>query len=326
MSGKASSTAIGAFVVGAIVLVMGAAVFFGGSLLGGREQMQQAVVIFTGSVKGLNVGAPVTLRGVKIGEVTDISINFHQQGLDFVIPVTLRVRSKDLGIGEAQVDGSLLQMLVERGLRAQLKTQSLLTGLLYVDLEFLPASQPRYVDFATELPQLPTAPTEIEAILERVSELDLQAFVQNADEALRGLNALLNDPETRSIPANINATLGDMRQLVRNVDQEVAGLGARLDTLAGSTDATVVTLREQIGEAGARLNDSLDALDATLSSIRNTSDELAYTASAESPVVHELTRSAAELARAARALQSLAESLGREPESLIRGRRDRSKQ
>jgi len=325
MSGKASSTAIGAFVVGAIVLVMGATVFFGGSIFG-RNQMQQAVVIFTGSVKGLNVGAPVTLRGVKIGEVTDISINVDPQSLNFLLPVTLRVRAKDLGIGETQVDDGLLQILVDRGLRAQLKTQSLLTGLLYVDLEFLPDSQPRYVDFDTELPQIPTAPTEIEAILERVSEIDLQAFVQNADEALRGLNALLNDPETRSIPANINASLADVRLLVRNVDQEVAGLGARLDTLAGSTDATVVALRDQVGEVGARLNGSLNALDATLSSIRNTSDELAYTASAESPVVHELTRSAAELARAARALQSLADTLGREPEALIRGRRDRSNQ
>ena len=323
MSGKPNATAIGAFVVGAIVLLLGATVFFGGKLFG-RSSQFGAAVIFTGSVKGLDVGAPVTLRGVKIGEVTDIHVSPDQRTGEFVIPVTIAVNREDLGVPRDLATQANLEVLIERGLRAQLKTQSLLTGLLYVDLVFLPESSPRYVDFETEEPQIPTAPTELEAIMQRVSEIDLQSFMQNADQTLRALAALLASPETQRIPANINATLGDVRTLLANTDRQVAALGVRLDTLAGSADGTLGDVRAQVRETGTRLDASLQTLDQTLASLRLTSDEAGYALSEQSPVLHELTRTAAELGRTARALQVLADALGREPESLLRGRSDRS--
>jgi paraquat-inducible protein B len=283
-------------------------------------------LIFTGSVKGLNVGAPVTLRGVKIGEVTDIHVSFDPRTLEFVIPVKITVDRKDLGVGQDVAPGTNLQALIDRGLRAQLKTQSLLTGLLYVDFEFLPQSQPRYVDFETAEPQIPTAPTELEAILERVGEMDLQAFLQNADQTLRAVATLLANPETQGIPANINATLADMRTLVANTDRQVAATGARLDALAGTADGTLLELRGKVDETGVLLDRSLQTLDRTLLSLQRASDEAGYSLSEQSPVLHELTRTAAELGRAGRALQALADALARQPEALLRGRRERSEE
>jgi len=322
VSGKPNATAIGAFVVGAIVLLLGATVFFGGKLLAGRSGQFGAAVIFTGSVKGLDVGAPVTLRGVKVGEVTDIHVALDQRTGEFVIPAT--VTREDLGIPMNLATRGNLQVLIDRGLRAQLKTQSLLTGLLYVDLVFKPESPPRYVDFETEEPQLPSAPTGLEAIMERMSEIDLQSIIQNADQTLRGVSALLANPETQRVPANINATLADVRTLIANTDRQVARIGERLDTLAGSADGTLGALRAQVEDTGARLDTSLQALDQTLASLRVTSDEAGYALSEQSPVFHELTRTAAELGRAGRALQALADALSREPESLLRGRSERS--
>ena len=132
-----SATAIGAFVVGALALVSAAAVFFGGSMFGTNNEMRAASVIFTGSVKGLNIGAPVTLRGVKIGEVSDIGISYDSKTQEFVIPVIVAVNSHDLGMGEQPSESEFLEPLVARGLRAQLKTQSLLTGLLYVNQDIM---------------------------------------------------------------------------------------------------------------------------------------------------------------------------------------------
>jgi len=324
VSGKPNATAIGAFVVGAIVLLLGATVFFGGKLLAGRSGQFGAAVIFTGSVKGLDVGAPVTLRGVKVGEVTDIHVALDQRTGEFVIPVTVAVNREDLGIPMDLATRDNLQLLIDRGLRAQLKTQSLLTGLLYVDLVFKPESPPRYVDFETEEPQLPSAPTGLEAIMERMSEIDLQSIIQNADQTLRGVSALLANPETQRVPANINATLVDVRTLIANTDRQVARIGERLDTLAGSADGTLGALRAQVEDTGARLDTSLQALDQTLASLRVTSDEAGYALSEQSPVFVELTRTAAELGRAGRALQALADALSREPESLLRGRSERS--
>lgn len=324
MSGKPNPTAIGAFVVGAIALLLGATLFFGAKLFSGSSGRFGATAIFTGSVKGLDVGAPVTLRGVKIGEVTDIHVSFDQRTAEFVIPVTMSLSREDLGIAKDLATRGNLQVLIDRGLRAQLKTQSLLTGLLYVDLVFKPESPPRYVDFDTEEPQLPTAPTGLEAIMERMSEVDLQSIIQNADQTLRAVSSLLANPETQRIPANINAALADVRSLVANTDRQVALIGSRLDTLAGSADGTLGVLRVQVKDTGTRLDASLQALDQTLASLRLTSDEAGYALSEQSPVFHELTRTAAELGRAGRALQALADALAREPESLLRGRSDRS--
>jgi hypothetical protein len=104
--------------------------------------------------------------------------------------------------------------------------QSLLTGLLYVDMVFKPESPPRYVDFETGEPQLPTAPTGLEAIMERMSEVDLQSIIQNADQTLRAVSSLLANPETQRVPANINATLADVRTLIANTDRQVALIGS----------------------------------------------------------------------------------------------------
>ncbi len=324
MSSKANAAAIGAFVVGALVLSLGAAIFFGGKLRGSRVGQFGAAVIFTGSVKGLDVGAPVTLRGVKVGEVIDLRVHYDPARAQFVIPVTITLNRSELGLAKDGAEQTSLRALIKRGLRAQLKTQSLLTGLLYVDLDFLPEAPPRYVEFETAEPQIPTAPTELEAILQRVSEIDLQSFMQNADRTLRALSELLVDPETRSIPANVNATLVEVRALVASTDRQLVALGERLDALSVTADGTLVELRTQIARTGAGLDASLRALDATLASLRSTSDEAGYVLSEQSPVFHELVRTTAELARAARALQALGDTLAREPEALLRGRRDGS--
>jgi paraquat-inducible protein B len=322
VSAKVSATAIGVFVVGMVLLVMGALVFFGGlGFFGDRDSREQAVVVFTGSVKGLNVGAPVTLRGVKIGEVMDIDIRPDPRSREFVIPVSVSINARDLGKRTDDQRMSVLQPLIERGLRAQLKTQSLLTGLLYIDFDFRPGSEARYVEYESEVPQIPTAPTELEAILQRVSDIDIQAFLQHANETLQAANALLSNPETQKIPANLNLTLADMRRLLRDMDREVGELGNRLTALAITTGAAVDGVRGDIALLNQRVDVTLGNLDATLASVQRASDGAAYTFSDDSPVVYELQRSIVELRRAARALQALADGVEREPESLLRGKR-----
>lgn len=323
MSAKVSPTAIGAFVVGAIALLLGAVLFLGGNLFGSRLGKFDGLVIFTGSVKGLNVGAPVTLRGVKIGEVQDIAVQFDRVRGEFVIPVRLSIDRDNLGISSDLATPEHFRKLIDQGLRAQLKTQSLLTGLLYVDMEFLPGSPPRYVEFESELPQVPTAPTELEAILERVSEIDLQAFLQNADQTLRAVSTLLANPETQAIPANVNATLAELRELVADTNGQVQKLGTRLGALAGTADATLGDFRGQLQQTGMLLDRSVQTLERTLLSLERTSDEAGYALSEQSPVFVELTRTTTELGRAARALQTLADALSREPEAVLRGRGDR---
>lgn len=320
MSLRPSATAIGAFVIGTLVLVVGSLAFFGSNLFGSGKDLRSAVVIFTGSVKGLNVGAPVTLRGVKIGDVREIALRYDETHQEFVTPVFVTVNVADLGVKRDFARTAALAPLVERGLRAQLRMQSVLTGLLYIDLDFLPQSQARYVDYDAGAEQIPTAPTELEAILERVSEIDIQAFVQRADNTVRALESLLTDPEVKRLPASLNATLAEVRTLAADTDREVKALGGRVgglvDTAEGELSGTGVELKRMAD----RLDTSLVQLDATLVSLQRTSDEVGYAASDRSPALHELGEAAAEIGRAARAMQALADTLAQEPESIIRGR------
>lgn len=326
MSTRASATAIGAFFIGALVLSFGTAIFFGGKLFGSRLGHLSAVVIFTGSVKGLDVGAPVTLRGVKVGEVTDLRVSYDPGQGQFVIPVTITVGRGELGVAPDIAEDTSLRRLIARGLRAQLKTQSLLTGLLYVDLDFLPQTEARYVEFQTVESQIPTAPTELEAILQRVSEIDLQSFMQNADQVLRALSGLLEDPETRQLAGNLNRTLIEVRALVATTHQAVDDLDKRLNAMSMTADSLLGELRGQLSGTGAGLRDTLQTLDETLASVRTLSDQAGHVLSEDSPVVHQLARTTAELGRAARALQSLADTIEREPEAMLRGRRNRSEE
>ena len=322
MSQRPSAAAIGGFVLGAIVLVVGAVIYFGGGLLGDRADERRAVVIFTGSVKGLNIGAPVTLRGVKIGDVKEIGISYDQKSGSFEIPVTIDVHVAELGVATDSDPGNDFERLIVQGLRAQLKTESLLTGLLYIDLGFLPGTRPHWGMNPGMLPQIPTAPTELDEILARVSSIDVQAFVQRADNTLRSLETLLADPETRQIPANFNATLAEVRQLVKDTDTQVAALASRLDTVAGNANGALGAVRSDLHAVSASLEKSMAALDTTLGSMRGTSDELGYALSDRSPALAQIGKAAQEIGRAARALQELSDNLAREPESLLRGRGD----
>ena len=136
---KNRSLAIGAFIVGAILLVFVALLFFSG----GRffADKKRVVMYFEGSVQGLQVGAPVKLKGVVLGEIIDISINFELDNKTVYTAVTADLVMKRINTDGANVEENFLKEAIQSGLRAQLNFQSFLTGLLYVELDFYPDSE-----------------------------------------------------------------------------------------------------------------------------------------------------------------------------------------
>jgi hypothetical protein len=138
MSKQANKTVIGIFVVGAIALVVVAIVVLGSGKF--FRQTLKAVCYFEGSVGGLNIGAPVVFRGVKIGSVTNVILRFDRKDLIFTIPVFIEIDpSKMVATGpEPKNPGENLKLLVDRGLRASLEMQSIVTGQMQVGLDFQP--------------------------------------------------------------------------------------------------------------------------------------------------------------------------------------------
>ena len=142
MKRKASATLIGTFVVAGIALIATAIIALAGNNL--FTPKERTVMYFSGSVYGLQVGAPVVFRGVRVGSVESIQVSYDRNTDAFSIPVVAvldsdAVRGLDGKQADAGSDPELaLPALVKRGLNAQLSMQSLLTGQLYVDLDLRP--------------------------------------------------------------------------------------------------------------------------------------------------------------------------------------------
>lgn len=191
---------------------------------------------FVGSVRGLVPGAPVEFRGIRIGEVLDVDIRLEADRASARVPVNIAIEPQRLGLQpRPDSDGSFSvpqrefwDELVDNGLRAQLKTGSLLSGSLYVDLDFYPQDEPQAVDWRSGVPRLPTVPTaldELRALMTRLARLPLDDMVQDLGTSLTALrgtmkatNALLQrlDRETAS---ELAKTLQQTRVTLKELDR-----------------------------------------------------------------------------------------------------------
>ena len=169
---------------------------------------------FDGSVRGLAVGAPVDFRGIEIGRVIDIILEFDWEKLAFRIPVLIELEPDRIDwVGKQTMDRRQgMDFLVEKGLRARLKQGSLLTGQLYIALDMYPDAPPAKIVWSEPYAKLPTIPTPMEEITRGVTK-----FVEKFEKI--PLEQIGND--LRDTMANLNKTTEDLQKLVQNLDASV---------------------------------------------------------------------------------------------------------
>ncbi|HSF34275.1 MAG TPA: MlaD family protein [Candidatus Tectomicrobia bacterium] len=250
MGRRANPTLIGVFIVGAVALiVVGLLVFGRGQFF---TETRTFVLFFDGSVKGLNVGAPVDFQGVKIGSVTDIVAVYVPQENVFRTPVYIQIEAgsiKEFGVRGGEVDRrKFFQMLLERGLRARLETQSLVTGQLFVQLGFYPDTPIRLVGGDPDTPEFPTIPTTLQQaqaaaqdFLEKLKELPLDQLFAQFMEVVQGTSRLVNSPEVPALLRTLNDTMTDVRRLVQHDGGQV---GRVLNEMQGASTATRLLLAD----------------------------------------------------------------------------------
>ena len=320
MGSKANPAVIGAFVVGAIALaVIGVLVFGSGQLF---RKTTTVVCFFSGDTMGLNVGAPVKFKGVEVGSVKTIRIRLPEQGQvtaekivqGIRIPVIIELdNEKLLAEGGQSMNRARLTELIHLGLRAQLVSQSLVTGLLLVQLDFYPGTPEVFMlPPNSDLQEIPTVPTSLqqirsaaEEVLQKLKEMKFEELVQSATEAVDGVKDLVRKPELERAVAmlpdtikNVNEALSDIRGLTANLDR---GQGPLLQSLTRTSDATGATM----GQA------------------KETLGHLQTMVAPNSPLAVDLAASLKELASAARSIRLLAEYLERHPSAVVRGRGER---
>jgi len=322
MSGKENKTLIGAFVVGAIVilvitlLALGSGKFF--------SKSQYYVLFFEGSVKGLNVGSPVTFRGVKIGEVTDISVAIDQKNHTLHIPVIIRLDPGRIeGADRLRIDAKAMETAVGMGLRAQLQLQNFVTGQLMVALDFFPAKPAHYVGTNKAYIEIPTIPTEFQELQRSVANLPLREIVANLNSAVQGLDRLINSINAKQTSQTLESAIRDVQTLVRHVDSRIDPLFETLARTSGATEATLTESKETIAAVRQDIRELVASTKTILESAQammKQSEQTLSTYSEDSPLVVEMNRTLRELGAASRSLRNLSDYLERHPESLLRGK------
>jgi len=326
MTKKANPKLIGAFVLGAVALAaIGVVIFGSGRFFAERHEY---VLFFPGSVKGLTVGAPVTLEGVTIGTVTSVKVVFDREILKFYTPVYLQVfpdRIKDVGQYSAEQleeleTGDAIKLLIESGLRGQLELQSLLTGKLQVAVSMHPGSEVQYVGIEKNVPEIPTLPTTIQQITKALENLDIKGMAEDLQKAVAGIEQLATSPELAEAVTSLNKTLQDFGKLARNVDSRVGPLTTSIEETMRDTQKLVNNVDTQVEPTFADLQKALNSADLALKEAKVTIASLDDVVGVDSAFMWELNNTIRELQSMARQVNALVSLLQRQPDSIIRGK------
>jgi paraquat-inducible protein B len=318
---KRQGLLVGGFVLLALVLAVVGVLWLGGSGLFVRQT--PAVIYLDGNVNGLSVGSPVTFRGVPVGRVERISIEVQRETVDALVEVRLLLRPEAVNFGVGDSGEPLaMTVLVQRGLRAQLALQSLVTGQRQVELDFLPAT-PAVLRGNGSTAEIPALPDRFGAIVQQVAELPLRETVAELRITLatveRTLAASYGSLDTTT--RQLDLTLVETRRALATANRAMEALQARTDTtlaavtqLAQGSHDTLAMARPELQRL---LGSARDATDLARQTLQQVSE---MTAIGSAPR-EDLDASLRDLSQAARGLREYVELLEEQPNAVIFGHR-----
>jgi len=320
VSERKHSVLIGSFVVGSLLIVLAGAVVIGSTEFGG--QRQQVVMVFEGSVKGLTVGAPVALRGVEIGQVTDIQLLLSTDKADIIMQVEAELSERNVRLVGGGMDASsLIPYLIDNGLRAQLNMQSVLTGLLYVQMDFHPDTVATLPDVTLPHPQIPTIPTELELLRRTLQSIDYAKIAQDIGDIAGSLNTLTATEAFQALPGDLQQTLASLAKAGDGLTDAMAALRPEMTTVLAEARGVLQQVNADLPRLSNSADSGLQRLDSALRVTEQAMQSLGDQVNAGSPTLYQLNTTLKEVANASRALQSLARMLEEHPDALLRGRR-----
>lgn len=281
-------------------------------------ERKKYILYFDGSVSGLEVGAPVEFKGIKVGTVKNITLEVHEDTGGYYIPVLIDIEPQRLKvhsrsdallrtrIGEKLRDKAIAA-LVSKGLRARLKSTNFLTGQLIVDLDLFPDREGQYADIESEYKQLPTLPTELEEIttsltrlVEKIEKLPIDSLANSMVKTAKGLENIFGGNQLADTIAEYKKLAISVGKVIDNVDQ---------------------TTLPRINDAVANGRNALKRMDGTLQSATTLFETANATLADGSPLKYDVSVMLRELASASRAVRNFAEFLERNPNALISGKK-----
>ncbi|CAN5539411.1 MlaD family protein [soil metagenome] len=251
-------------------------------------------MVFDQSIRGLTVGSPVDLLGIEIGNVRSISVRYDTRTHRFpaeviatIYPARIGQSIPQQGTATPAVRNELLKTLVDNGVRAQLRNGNLLTGQVYVALDFVPDAKRATIDVASQTPTIPSVPgafddlqQQLAQIVARINKVPFDTIGTNLSQTLASANVTIN-----KLGATIDQMSPEMQQTMKSLQATLGGL-----------QQTMTTVQRSLGEID-----------------RNFTTE-------DAPLQRNANQALGELQRAAQSMRSLADYLQQHPETLIRGK------
>ncbi|MBQ9406180.1 MAG: MCE family protein [Desulfovibrio sp.] len=317
MTAHQYKTTVGAFLLGGLLLLLLGVIVLGGGRLFTNDL--EYVLYFDGSVSGLSTGAPVVFRGVPMGSVTRINLVANMRDSNVTIPVYIRIdeRSFVRAVGTSSDAESLQQKIirrmVQRGLRARLEMQSLITGQYRIEFDFYPNS-PANFRSATPDREIPTIPSPIDTLQSTLARLPLEQMIHTLSTILHNLSVALADNKLGKALETFTLTFEDARNMLHGTRTHAEHVLRTLGTVG-------TTIEKDLPATMSSFRDTMRSMAVAADQLRLVSASAQHLLGRESPVMGDFRRLIRESTEAVRALRSLADMLERNPEALLKGRR-----
>lgn len=340
MAQKVNRKMIGGFVVVAVlILAVSIAIFGSGNMFRERAEF---VLYFDDSIKGLNVGAPVLSKGVKAGTVTQIVVRTSMADLTSTVAVYIEIYPDTFDvISQAEEDLNPLDsmpQLIEMGLRAQLVSQSMVTGQLSIEFAMLPDTLADLKNLDEDVLEIPTVPSTLSRLGKQLQQIDIEEMYARLTSILDSLDSSVKSLNFEETSNEFNLLLADIRKWVANMDSEMGTLAENLNKtvvdsgeLIADMHVQMKPIAENTNQALAEIGELAKSIDSRLEPLTQSVNDTLKTATVAiegvnelvgetSPTRDNLDRALEELASAARSLRILAEYLEQHPDALLKGK------
>jgi len=333
MAEKANRMMIGGFVVIAVFLLAASIVIFGSGKF--FKQTDNYLLHFEGSIKGLNVGAPVLFQGVQIGSVTSITLRANREKMTLDIPVIIEIDPEKFYVVGNKVKrphpSETLKKLIERGMRATLTMQSFITGQLLIELDFYPETPVILKEVDSDYLEIPTIESPTKRLFQTLQNIDFAGMAKHLEETMSGINRLVNNPDLIEGISSLKLTIEELRKVVGKVDEKVDTMtdtfGGTLDdarSLINKVDDQVDPLASDLKKVLEKINLLTTNADEKLEVFANDLDKslsgFKGVLSEDAPLIIKLEETLRDISAMASYMRQLADYLERHPEALLQGK------
>jgi paraquat-inducible protein B len=325
---KISPTIVGAFVVGALLLLVFALVNFGaGGLF--RQPARFVVVVRQTSISGLDPGSSVKFSGVRVGRVQSVGARLDPDTSEIVVRIICDIDEGDAGTlfpPPSPPREKVVDELVRRGMHAKLSFSGI-TGLMYVDLVVVPEKRggTPEIDRETGFPIVPIQASLLAEIADtlgtianNLAQFDFPGISKEMHTLLVNLNAVTGQLDVKGTLSRIGAAADSVHGLA--ADQNLRQMLERLNLVADELRQALAGVREGIPAVQDDLKRTLAEAATAMKSISEAGAEIKALAASGDGLSEEIGRALDAVSRAAEGLQQLADFVERNPSAFLRGR------